>query len=165
MILAALLASIMSMIDGLLLAAAYALVCDLIHRRESLEQIDSNEGRANRLLAFIRLFIGVIALVGSIGVFALVDGLKISLFDIVYVLIICQLSLTGPVLAGLWHRLPVGDRMVWAIVTGLLVGFGAFWSSRVTAQEWLLTGAGFFAMFASIAVAFLITRSNRVLQV
>lgn len=157
---AALLASIMSMIDGLLLAAAYSLVCDLIHRHESLEQLDANESRAQGLLTFIRLCLGLIAVLGTLGVFALVDGLKISLFDIVYVLIICQLALTGPILFGLWGKFAAGDRMVWAIVVGLLVGFGSFICSRGTCPEWLLTGAGFFTMLASLAVAELVTRSR-----
>lgn len=159
-IVVALLASIMSMIDGLLLAASYALVCDIVHRTESLEEIDSNEDKANRLLGSIRIFIGIVAVAGTIGVFALTDGLDINLFDIVYFLIVSQLSLTGPVLAALWERKSQDDKMVWAILFGLAVGFGFFWGGKYLNMEWLGTGAGAFTMLASYLVAMMVTKSK-----
>lgn len=155
-IMVALLASIMSTIDGPLLAASYAFVCDFLHHNTSLMEIDSDEDLATKVLISVRIFIGVIAIAGTIGVFGLLE-LGISLFDIVYVLIICQLALTGPVLAGLWNRMGIGNRMIWAIVAGLLVGFGAFGGSQLTGLEWLHTGAGFFTMLASATVAFRVT--------
>lgn len=164
LVLVALLASIMSMIDGLLLAAAYSLVCDLLHTQESLEQIDTDRARAESVLTVVRLFVGTIAIVGTLGVLVgLVGWLNISLFDLTYVTIICQLALTGPVFLGLQGRFSANTRMVYAIIFGLIVGFGAFTASRITGQEWLITGAGFFGMVASIVVAEIVTRSGRLM--
>lgn len=162
LVFAALFASIMSMIDGLLLAAAYSFVCDLMHSQESLEQIDMDRTRAERVLTVVRLFVGVIALVGTLGVLiGLVDYLGVSLFDLTYVTIICQLALAGPVLLGLQGRNSAKTRMVYAIALGLVAGFGAFTASRLTGEEWLMTGAGFFGMMTSIIVAEIATRLGR----
>jgi Na+/pantothenate symporter len=157
----AILASIMSTIDGLLLAAAYTLVCDLVHSKETLEQLDEKREHAEGILILIRLFIGVIAVIGTLGVLVgLVQWLNISLFDLFYVVIVSQLALFGPVFVGLRSRASKQPQMVYAIVSGLVIGFGAFAASRITGQEWLMQGAGVFAMTISVVVALVLTQSQ-----
>jgi len=155
---AALIASIMSMIDGLMLASAYSLVTDILHPKESLQDLDSDPARAERMLALLRVFLALLAVAGTWGVVWLLDVLKIGLFDIVYVLIVCQLSLTGPVLAGLWGREATGP-MVWAIVAGLVVGFATV-IGRVAMPQLagVVEGAGLWTIIASVAVALRLSR-------
>lgn len=161
LIFAAILASMMSTIDIVLLASAYSLVLDVAYRGKSLDEIDKNDDLAKKLLGYLRLFLGVIAVAGTWGVYILVNRLGITLFDIVYVLIISQLALTGPVLVGFHKGRHAGDRIFWSIVVALAVGFGSFAGSRLLHQEWLLTGAGVFTMLASFVVAESIASGKR----
>lgn len=135
----AIFASIMSMVDGLLLAAAYALVCDLLSRDRSLESIDENIERSNFLLGWIRVFLTVVAVAGIAGVYWLLAALSLSLFDIVYVLIIAQLSLFGAVWTGLTQADSRSRQMHYSIVSGLLAGAAAVFLSKMNlGPAWLL---------------------------
>jgi Na+/proline symporter len=153
LVFAAILASMMSTIDIVLLASAYSFVLDVAYRAKSLTEIDKDDELARKLLGYVRLLLGVLAFVGTLGVYVLVNSYNVSLFNVVYVLVICQLALTGPVVVGFQKAKRAGDGMVWSIIVGLCVGFGSTLGSRLFHQEWLLTGAGCFTMLASYLVA------------
>jgi Na+/pantothenate symporter len=154
----ALLATIMSVVDGIMLAASYSLVCDIIYRNESLEDLDSDKSRSFKILAALRVALAAVAIIGSLGVMVLVERFGVSLFNITYVLIICQLALVGPVFYGLKNSVAAGDKMVWAIAFGLVIGLASLVCSILSGQEWLLTGAGLFTIIASYLSAALFSR-------
>ena len=154
LVFSALLASIMSMIDGLLLASAYALVCDIIFRDKSLHEVDKNRQRSDLLLGAVRVFLSLIALLGTLGVYWLLNATGLSLFDIVYVLIIAQLSLFGPVFVALRWPEASSKTMHWAIIIGLTVGAVCIFVGKVSlGVAWLLECAGTFALLSSLVAA------------
>jgi hypothetical protein len=153
----ALLATIMSMVDGALLAASYSFVCDILFRKFSLKEIDENQKRSYVVLAFLRVSLLLVAIGGGLGVNYLVEH-GISLFNVTYVLVIGQLALAGPVLTALRGHRQANDRMAWSIFAGLVVGFGSLYGGlSFPDQVWLLTGAGFFASVASYVIATLVS--------
>lgn len=152
----ALFAAMMSTIDGMLLASAYTLVCDARSSTPTLQEIDSDEVGSRRTLAALRAFLLLVALAGTLGMVLLVDTFHFGLFDVVYVLIVSQLSLLGPVLLGLARGagLPAQGEMMAPILAGLAVGFGCVAIGKCCELEWALTGAGFFTMLTSAALSF-----------
>ena len=145
---AALFAAIMSMVDGVLLAAAYSFVCDIFYGRETLEELDRNDGRANRIVSFMRVVLTLVAIGGSLGVLYLTEH-GLSLFNITYVLIVGQLALVGPVFVGLRRADRIGNRMALSIAIALVVGIVSVSVGLKYGLDWPLTGAGFFTMTAS----------------
>lgn len=155
-IFAALLATIMSMVDGELLASAYAFACDIIFARTSITELDSDERKANKVLFLVRSLLFIFAIVGSLGVLALLEH-GVTLFAVTYVLVIAQLALFGPVFFGLTvSESQVGDRMTAAIASGLIIGFGSWIGGQLSGLDWPTTGAGFFTIIASVATAWLL---------
>jgi Na+/proline symporter len=153
LIFVALLATIMSVVDGILLAAAYSIVCDILYRNQSLEALDADRDRASRTLAVLRLMLTAVAIIGSIGVMVLVERYGVSLFNITYVLIISQLALVGPVFYGLKGKVTARDSMSWAIVFGLALGLSSLGANLITGNEAFLTGAGLLTIIGSLVAA------------
>jgi urea-proton symporter len=152
-----LIASIMAMIDGLLLSSAYAFVCDMLFPKRTLSEVDDDEQRSNLLLGLVRLFLFAIALLGTLGVFWFLKYSGLGLFDVVYVLIIGQLSLFGAVITALMNPAKKSSKMSLSIVFGLLVGFGfVFLGKYSDGGSWLLESAGVAAMLSSLLIAKLV---------
>jgi Na+/proline symporter len=155
----ALIVTVMSMVDGVLLAAAYSTICDILYRNTSIESLDASPA-AGRILGLFRLTILIIAITGVFAVTSLVDA-GISLFNVTYVLIITQLALAGPIFVALVTKRRADDRMMFAIIAGLVVGFTSFGSGATFGIGWLVTGAGFFTIIASCVTAGAFARASR----
>lgn len=150
----ALLACVMAMIDGLLLASAYSLVCDIIFRTKSLREVDDNPSLSAFVLGWIRVFLVVIAILGTIGVYALLEFSGFSLFDVVYVLIIGQLSLFGAVIHSMSSMSQPKKNMAWSIAIGLAVGAAVVALGKAElGPSWFLESAGVLTMLASFVAA------------
>jgi hypothetical protein len=151
-------ACVMSLIDGYFLAAAYALLIDIIHPRENLADLDADPNRAKKLLLIVRVGLVAVAVVAIWGVSYLLDRLGLSLFDFVYIVIITQLALIGPVLIGLaTNRLPRIPFWV-PIICALIIGFGCVAVGTRLSAKWLVDGAGTFTIIASCLVALIATK-------
>lgn len=131
----ALVAAVMSFVDGVVLAIGYTAVTDLLFRKTVdhyqllVEPTPEQAERPGyqRALATV-MASSRIALVGAVILGTVfLDFLSrqgISLFDQVYVVTVAQLSLVGASVQGLrgWHGLPHAG--VQSIMAGLLLGFG-----------------------------------------
>jgi urea-proton symporter len=131
----ALVAAVMSFVDGVVLAITYTAVTDLVFRRkvdkynlleEPTEERVAEPGYQRALssvLAVSRFMLLVAVILGTLALDYL-SRLGVSLFDQVYIVTVAQLSLVGPAVQGLrgWEAKPGAG--VQAILAGLLVGFG-----------------------------------------
>ena len=157
----AVVACVMSMIDGLFLASAYALVVDIMHPNKRLSQLDAVPEEAERLLIRIRIALIFIAIVAIWGArFLINDVLKGSLFDFVYIVIITQLALIGPVLTGLLNRVARRFPLWLPIFIALAIGFGSIIVGTKFDIKWLIDGAGTFTIFASCIASLGSTKPN-----
>lgn len=147
-------ACMMSLLDGLLLASALTIVVDLMRKREGAD--DASDKRSALLTARIALV--VVAALSIWGIRYILGLSGASLFDFVYIVIITQLALFGPVLLGLIANRDAPSPMWLAIVLGLVVGFGTIAAGTLTETKLLLDGAGTFALVASFIAAFTIAK-------
>jgi hypothetical protein len=139
-------ACVISLIDGMLLAAAQTISVDLL----------PSLGIGKKPLARVRLIVIGFAGVSVWGVDFLIRALGGNLFDFVYVLIVCQLSLIGPVifsLIGAARRTPL---MVIPILLSLVVGFGLVILAAIEGNSLFIDGAGSAAIVTSIVVSAII---------
>jgi hypothetical protein len=151
-------ACVMSLLDGLFLASAYTLVIDIFHPSSTLAQVESDPEKSERILLAVRTSLILLAIASSWGVSLLLEVLNLSLFQFVYVVIITQLALIGPILVGITTtriaRLPL-----WLSITiSLIVGFGSVLFGAVHQLQWMVDGAGTFTIASSILFAFLSTK-------
>ncbi|MFS8159289.1 MAG: hypothetical protein ACMG6E_03585 [Candidatus Roizmanbacteria bacterium] len=92
------------------------------------------------------------------GIGFILKLLHINLFDFVYVIIISQLSLIGPVVVGLYTQNKRNGLMWIAIVIALIVGFGSIVLGEVTDLKYLIDGAATFSVITSLLVAWVVHR-------
>ncbi|HEY6807105.1 MAG TPA: hypothetical protein VI306_26240 [Pyrinomonadaceae bacterium] len=156
----AVVASVMSLIDGCFLASSYALIIDVLHPNETLASLDKNPQRARRLLITIRVILVVLALAATWGVKYLLDIGNIDLFGLVYVVIIFQVALIGPVLISLLTTRRAIFPVSVAIVLSLAIGFGSSITGTIVGIKWLNDGAGVFAILTSCLFTVLFTRQS-----
>ena len=158
---AAFAASMMSAIDGYALAASQAATWDLIFPDVVKNLLSKGADREasiddHRVLAVGRVIVLLVALLGASTVMALVIAGGISLFDIVYVVVIAQMSLVGPVIVCLIskfdHRIEYGSV---PIILGLLCG-GLLVAQRFIGNPDLYVWAPAGAVFASLVLAILL---------
>src|SRR5690606_2403713 len=152
-LLVALFFSIMSTLDGLMLASAYSFVCDILYRNKTLSELDADPRLANKLLIILRGILLLVTIFGTLGVLYLNQILDVSLFDLTYVMIISQLTLIGPILLGMRGRIGKTSNMPYAIYVSLIIGFGCFFVGKFLDSDFLMTGAGFFTLATSYIVA------------
>jgi len=144
------------------LAAGYTLIIDIFHPSQRLPDLDQNEERAETLLLAVRIAILIVAIVAVWGTQQLVQLFDKSLFEFVYIVIIPQLALMGPVLASLLGRTR-GVAPIWiAIVAGLVAGFSAAVGGTALELSSLSDGAGILTVLFSVLVSFI--SSKRRLQ-
>ena len=149
---------IMSMIDGLFLASTFALVIDIFSPNTSMAELDRNPEKANRILLLIRITLVLIAIFAVWGVQALMQALNLSLFDFVYVVIITQLSLLGPVIFALFNWR--GRYATVIILTSLIVGFGTVVLGNHIEIKELTDGAGSITAFTSLFLSFVFLKNK-----
>lgn len=140
-------ACMISLIDGMLLAVALTVIVDLIPAsfRAFLES-------RNWILHFCRLVVLLAGLLAVFGIDYIFSILGLSLFDFVYIVIVTQLALLGPVLVGLIVG-KAGRAMYLSIVVGLVAGFGSVIYGVSTESSAFVDGAGTIAVIGSVVSA------------
>lgn len=151
-------ACVMSMIDGLFLATAFTFVVDILHPRETLDSLEADPDKADRLLLRVRIALIGIAVTAIWGVKLLLEWLGVGLFDFLYVVIITQLALCGPVFIALTSRREARCPLWLPICLALAVGFGSVFVGTKLDFRWIADGAGTFTIFASCLAAFWATK-------
>ena len=156
---ASLIACMLSLIDGLLLANAFAIVIDVLHPRKSIDELDQNPKVAERTVLAVRVSLVLIAGIAAWGVQALLGLLGGSLFDFVYVMVITQLALSGPVIVALLTSRTQSLPMWIPILVSAIVGFGCIILGTQESEKWLIDGAGTFTIIVSCLMGFGFSRS------
>lgn len=154
-------ACMLSLIDGLVLAAAYTTVVDVTHHKSTLSDLDSDQRRAERLLATVRLSIVVIVLLAVWFIPSALRSAELSLFDFLYVVIIAQLAIFGPVATALGSR-NSGKLPLWlAILMALLIGFGCvILGTKNTEYKSIIDWAGTVTALVSLLLSIALTRKR-----
>lgn len=153
-------ACVLSMLDGLFLATTFTFVVDILHPHETFASLEADSGKAERLLLVIRIaLIGIaIAAIWGVKFFLAVSGL--SLFDFVYVVIITQLALFGPVLITLTTHREARFPAWLPICLALVVGFGAVIVGTTQDLKWVVDGAGAFTILVSWLATYAVTKAT-----
>jgi hypothetical protein len=166
----ALAATVMSFIDGMMLGIGYTFITDLLfsklvdrHQLLSLpDEAKANDPEYQRLVTNImgwtRIALVVTAITATYVVTWFADALHVGLFDQVYLVVIGQLALFGPVLVGLRGRLPYKSIGPPAILVPLAVGYGLAIYGTVQALPDLVNAASMIALALSFAIAYLGSR-------
>jgi len=135
--------SAMSLFDGAILSVSQSILVDLRAKMAGDKQITLLHARIATLV------IGVIA---AWGISLLIHALGGSIFNLVYIVIIAQLALAGPVIVGLLS--PIRVRGMWAaIVLGLAAGMVSTVVGTVQDNQTLLQAAGTVTTAASVIVS------------
>ena len=153
---AAFAAAMLSTIDGYAMAAAQAGTWDITHRKAVSELLargphEEPQPEDKTVVAASRFYLMAVAVVGAVGVMALVEW-GISLFDLVYIVVIAQMSLVGPVVLCIRH--PEGGKYrygVLPILLSLAVGAGMV-AARSIGYENLFVWAPVGTILTSIGV-------------
>jgi len=146
----------MSLLDGLFLASALALLTDVVRSRRWTDSTLSNVTH----LGAVRLSLFAIAAAGIWGVKAVLRVTGADLFSFVYIVIITQLALLGPVLLAFANR--TGKFMWVAILLALATGFGSALYGTARGVQYMVDGAGTFTIVVSAIAAIAFSRSNLV---
>jgi hypothetical protein len=158
-----LLACLMSMIDGLLIAAGYALVIDVLRPGCRLDDLDADPATARAMLSRTRVAFVIMALLGSFGITRFIAVLGLNIFDILYFVIIPHLALTGPVFASL-HGRTAKHGLVIPLVASAAIGYLAVFIGTSEERQWIVEGAGVFTIVASSVLAFLMSQKAAVVN-
>lgn len=135
--------SMMSLIDGMLLTSALTVNIDLLPKN-LLAQL--SEKRRMRVLQISIIVFGFLTIW---GVEFILKAFTINLFDFLYIIVISQLSLIGPVVVGLYTKGAKINSMWLAIVLALIVGFGSVLIGGFTGNKGLIDAAGTFSVVVS----------------
>jgi hypothetical protein len=144
----------MSLLDGLFLSSTFTLGLDLI---PSSQRSEPTGGMSPKTLPIVRLLLVIIAIAATWGVNFIFEKMGANLFDFVYVVILTQLSLFGPVIIALTRKQKLCSPMWLAIAISLVAGFGSVVIGTRFHRQVLIDGAGAFTLITSTGLAFLIT--------
>jgi Na+/proline symporter len=153
-------ACIMSLLDGLFLASALTLVMDIFQTNKNSIWNQENVSSKKKLI-FVRLALILIAFIAVWGVKLIFQITGANLFDFVYIVIITQLALFGPVLIGLATNRISNKNMWFSLIGGLIVGFGSIAVGTINEVKFLLDGAGTFTLVASLILALIISKPKK----
>jgi len=169
----AIIMTVMSFVDGLLLAASYTIATDLFfaERVESKGLLQASDNAADELrkarestpvLTTIRLGLILVAAFGTIGISAGLDFYNLTLFDALYFVIVSQLALLGAILSGLIFKALARWTGTLSIVAGLSCGLAAA-CVGLRFPDWhgLYDGAGVISGATSSLVALALARVTR----
>lgn len=160
----AIIASVLSLIDGLFLAAAYAVVVDFLHPDESIDALDDDEDKSYRTLAITRATVIAMAALAVWGVPWMIGRVfpKLNLFFFSFTVVVAQLALFGPVLIAItWRRRGrslEAPRMWLAIVSGAVAGFLAAIYGGLGGIKALTDSSSLITIAVSIGVAYAVAR-------
>jgi len=169
-------ATMMSLLDGLLLASGYALIVDVIFgkRKHLVDRLFAKDPTLElapgsvaegKIILLLRVSFLALGLIGSLGVKWVLDldVPKLNLFTFVYVLVVCQLALFGPVMCGLTRGPRISQvSAVGPMLLALAVGLVSVAVGVAMDESFLLEGAGTFTMISSfVAMRLAISRDRR----
>lgn len=146
-------ACVMSLVDGMFLAAALIIGVDILPTYRISADLSSN---TKLFIAKVALVLVAILSVWGIDLIFRISGA--NLFDFVYIVILTQLAIIGPVVVGLAMRSAAKTPMWVAIIFGLIVGFGSVIIGKTAEMPYLVDGAGTFTIVASLASAYLLLK-------
>jgi len=147
-------ACIMSLVDGMLITCSLTLIADVLPSWQRVSRLSSG---TSLMLAKAAMLIVAVLSVWGIGFVIKLSGT--SLFDFVYIVVISQLALIGPVVGGMLTK--SNSKHMWlAIFVGLAVGFGSTTYGVMTDRSFLIDGAGTFTILASLIAAGFIATSR-----
>jgi hypothetical protein len=109
-----------------------------------------SEFSEKRRLQLIQLLIVAFGIISVWGFEHILRSFAINLFDFLYIIVISQLSLIGPVVFGLYGKEKKNMFMWIAIALALVVGFGSSVIGGMTGNKILIDGAGTFSVVASL---------------
>ena len=138
--------SMMSLVDGMLLSLVLTVSSDILPK--NLWTRFSEKKR----LRLIQLMIVAFGLVTIWGFEHVLKAFHINLFDFLYIIVISQLSLIGPVVFSLYGKARKSEGMWIVILLALIVGFGSVIVGGITGNKMLIDGAGTFTVITSLAV-------------
>jgi hypothetical protein len=122
------------------------------HPKTTAASTDINN---QKILRRVRVSLLVIALTATWGVNFIFQITGSNLFDFVYIVIITQLALFGPVIIALTTDRIATNPMWICIAIALTVGFGAIAAGTIFQNKLLLDGAGTLTLFTSMILALL----------
>jgi hypothetical protein len=113
---------------------------------------------SKRKLIFVRFTLILIAFIAIWGVKYILHITGANLFDFVYIVIITQLALFGPVLIGLATDRISSKNMWLSIIIGLIVGFGSIAIGTKNDLKFLIDGAGTFTLLSSLFISYILSK-------
>jgi hypothetical protein len=158
--------TVMSFVDGIMLAIGFTLISDLLFiksvDRHDLLTVPSAEvandptyqRAASSVLGWTRVCLIIVTASATYGLALVASVFKISPFDLVYIVIISQLALFGPVLCGLLKRRPRTGAGPSAILVSLVSGYALAIYGAANAIPDLVNGASLVTLGTSIVIAF-----------
>jgi len=136
-----LISSMVSLIDGIGLSVAQTVLVDLRIRTKK-----------NSFL-MVRLFTIAAGVFSALGVQTILNFIGANIFDFVYIFIVVQLSLLGPVLIGLLSK-NKNVRYIWcSIIFGVVAGIFASVGGKMWHLSWLSEAAGTISAITSTLTA------------
>jgi hypothetical protein len=103
-----------------------------------------------------KLTVVIFGILSIWGIQYIFNLLHLNLFDLVYVVIISQLSLIGPVIIGIFSKKKNIKYMWVSILVSLIIGFGASIVGGFLGNKLLVDGAGTYTVVTSLLVASLL---------
>ncbi len=146
-------ACVMSLVDGMLLAATQTAAVDIF---------STVTGKTVGMLTSRILLISM-AVFSIWGVDQLITLLGGSIFDFVYILILSQLAIIGPAVLSLGGFVARSSLMVVPIALSLSVGFGMVIVGAISDSSVLIDGAGSATILTSLASSFILLQVAKML--
>lgn len=165
--------TVMSFIDGMLLGIGYTFIADLlfskvVDRNQLLalpDEMKANDPTYQRLVVRImagaRIALVSAAVLATYGITWFSDLMQVSLFDQVYLVVVAQLALFGPVIVGLSGRRPRPFSGPIAIVASLLIGYILAGYGTANVLPDVVNSASMVTLLLSTAIAFFGSRHSR----
>jgi hypothetical protein len=141
----------MSLMDVLFVASTFTLLMDIF---PGLRAVSRRPDPPQPSLKVARIVLFCLALAATWGVHLLFAAVHANLFDFVYIVIITQLSLIGPVIVALTAKRQEAASMWVPICFALAVGFTCSIAGSLTQRDILINGAGSFTVATSLILAF-----------
>jgi hypothetical protein len=140
--------AVMAFLDGMFMAAAQTIVTDIL---PMIRQKNRSFNESNLTTARWTLF--SFAIFSAVGTLLFQSLTGMNVFDFVYVVVIAQLSLLGPIAIGYIVDRPIVHFMWLSIVGGNVVGFGCVFLGTLKGLTFLVDGAGTFTLLTSLLLA------------
>lgn len=158
-------ASMLSTIDGYSLAASQSAVWDVIRRKTVGRLLSEGSDRTptsddDKIIALSRLLVFAVAIIGGGAVLSLVQN-GVNLFDLVYFVVIAQMTLVGPVALCIFDGNGRTQSGHYIILISLIVGYGAIIIARTLGYDALYTFSPVLTVAVSIfASAFFMSKAR-----